>query len=48
MRKEIELSEEALKEIKILAAHENSNPKRYIECLVISHLIMVKAKSKKK
>ena len=48
MRKEIELSEDVLKQIKILAAHENTNPKKYIESLVISHLIMVNAKSKKK
>jgi len=44
IRKQIDLTDETIKGLKILAAFNDTNPKKYIENLVVQH---VKANSNK-
>jgi len=43
MRKEIDLTKEQLRDIKILAAHDGTNAKNYIETLVAIHIEKVRS-----
>jgi hypothetical protein len=38
IRKQIDLTEDVLKGVKILAAYNDTNPKKYIEALIVQHV----------